>query len=311
MPKPFRRYATGSVYRNEKPGPGRFRQFTQFDADTVGAESVAADAEMCMLAADTMEALGFERGQYVIKVGSRKLLDGALETIRLSGPESSAKRLIVLRALDKLDRLGSQGVRQLLGAGRKDESGDFTPGAGLEPEAVTTLFDFVGGEADAWIAWHPDQLPTDDELCRKGKDLFGHREDGKDAWSKDFYPDQDKLLNLWMSTLSNSSIGHEGVMELRNMLDYFRACGYGTNRIQISSSVVRGLEYYTGPVFEAELLIPATDDKGNPVRFGSVGGGGRYDDLVARFTGQKVPATGFSIGVSRLQAALNLIGRAP
>jgi histidyl-tRNA synthetase len=310
MPKPFRRYAVGPVWRNEKPGPGRFRQFMQFDADTVGAESVAADAEMCMLAADTLEALGIKRGDYVIKVGSRKLLDGAMEAIKLSGPENSAKRLIVLRALDKLDRLGLRGVRDLLGAGRKDESGDFTPGAGLDSQDIATLFNFVGGEADAWIAWHADQIPTDDEMCRKGREVFGDRKDGEAAWETDFSPDQDGLLSLWMGTLSNSDVGREGVMELRTMLDYFRACGYGTKRIQISSSVVRGLEYYTGPVLEAELTFEVKDEKGRPVRFGSVGGGGRYDDLVARFTGQKVPATGFSIGVSRLQAALASLGSA-
>jgi histidyl-tRNA synthetase len=309
MPKPFRRYAVGPVWRNEKPGPGRFRQFMQFDADTVGAESVAADAEMCMLAADTLEALGIKRGDYVIKVNNRKILDGALETVGLAGAESSAKRLVVLRALDKLDRLKETGVRELLGEGRKDESGDFTPGAGLAPGEIVTLFNFVGGEADAWIAWNEDQLPTADEMSRKGKDLFGHRDDGKIAWEKDFYPDQDKLLAMWAQTLEKSATGIEGVMELRSMLDYFRACGFGTNRIQISSSVVRGLEYYTGPVFEAELTFEVKDEKGRPVRFGSVGGGGRYDDLVARFTGQKVPATGFSIGVSRLQAALAALNK--
>ena len=87
LPKPFRRYAVGPVWRNEKPGPGRFRQFTQFDADTVGTDNIAADAEICMLAADTMEALGIKRGDYVIKVNSRKVLDGVLEAIGLGGED--------------------------------------------------------------------------------------------------------------------------------------------------------------------------------------------------------------------------------
>ncbi|MDQ8698442.1 histidine--tRNA ligase [Hyphomicrobium sp. LHD-15] len=274
MPKPFRRYATGSVFRNEKPGPGRFRQFTQFDADTVGAESVAADAEMCMLAADTLEALGIPRGQYVIKVNNRKVLDGIMEAVELGGEENASKRTTVLRALDKFDRLGLDGVKALLGPGRKDESGDVTKGADLSTEQITRLAEFLemavgssGGVNEAFL------IPS------KGS----------------FYGD--------------ASI--DGWNELGFLEELIRKAGYGQDRIRIDPSVVRGLEYYTGPVFEAELLIPATDEKGNPVRFGSVGGGGRYDDLVARFTGQKVPATGFSIGVSRLQAALNLIGRAP
>lgn len=261
MPKPFRRYATGSVYRNEKPGPGRFRQFTQFDADTVGAESVAADAEMCMLAADTLEALGIARGQYVIKVNNRKVLDGIMQTVGIDLTNGAAK-LAVLRSLDKLDKFAAADVRLLLGPGRKDDSGDFTKGAGLEPAQIDAILGFVG-VASAETSFEP------------------------------------------------TALYREGLAELDEMRALLDAGGYRDDRVRIDYSVVRGLEYYTGPVFEAELLIPAKDEKGNPVRFGSVGGGGRYDDLVARFTGQKVPATGFSIGVSRLQAALNLIGRAP
>jgi histidyl-tRNA synthetase len=269
MPKPFRRYATGSVFRNEKPGPGRFRQFTQFDADTVGAESVAADAEMCMLAADTLEALGIPRGQYIIKVNNRKVLDGVLEAAGIGGDENASRRLIVLRAIDKFDRLGEEGVRLLLGDGRKDESGDFTKGAGLDPSAANLV-----------IASTCPATGSNEKIVGDLK--------------------------------SNSSPGSsDGIAELEIVAQLISAAGYDDGRVRIDPSVVRGLEYYTGPVFEAELLIEAKDEKGNPVRFGSVGGGGRYDDLVARFTGQKVPATGFSIGVSRLQAALNLIGRAP
>ncbi|WP_295559392.1 histidine--tRNA ligase, partial [uncultured Hyphomicrobium sp.] len=272
MPKPFRRYATGSVFRNEKPGPGRFRQFTQFDADTVGAESVAADAEMCMLAADTLEALGIPRGQYVIKVNNRKVLDGIMESVGINLTDSFTK-LAVLRSLDKMDKFDAKDVRLLLGPGRKDESGDFTKGAGLEPNQIDGLMGFVS-----------QPLPNAGE-----GGITATRFGGFEA------------TDLYV----------QGVLELQELSLLVQSSGYGLDRIRVDYSVVRGLEYYTGPVFEAELLIPTTDDKGNPVRFGSVGGGGRYDDLVARFTGQKVPATGFSIGVSRLQAALNLIGRAP
>ena len=132
LPKPYRSYRAGWVFRNEKPGPGRFRQFMQFDADTVGASSPAADAEICMMAADCLEALGIARGDYVIKVNNRKVLDGVMEAIGLGGEANSGRRLTVLRAIDKLDRFGVDGVRDLLGEGRKDESGDFTKGAGLE-----------------------------------------------------------------------------------------------------------------------------------------------------------------------------------
>src|ERR1700680_4534646 len=135
-PRPYRSYRAGYVYRNEKPGPGRFRQFMQFDADTVGSAPPAADAEMCMMAADTMEALGL-KGKYVVKVNSRKLLDGAMEAIGLGGEEKANQRLTVMRAIDKYDRLGYQAVRALLGKGRKDESGDFTKGANLAEDQIS------------------------------------------------------------------------------------------------------------------------------------------------------------------------------
>src|SRR3954451_25298318 len=128
---PYRSYRFGWVFRNEKPGPGHFRQFMQFDADTVGSATMAADAEICMMAADTMEAVGVPRGSYVVKVNNRKVLDGVMEAIGIGGEENAGKRLTVLRAIDKLDRLGVSGVQQLLGPGRKDDSGDFTKGAGL------------------------------------------------------------------------------------------------------------------------------------------------------------------------------------
>lgn len=270
LPKPFRRYATGPVWRNEKPGPGRFRQFTQFDADTVGTESVAADAEICMLAADTLERLGVKRGDYRIKLNNRKVLDGVLLAIGIDpAAESEAKkRLTVLRAVDKWDRLGAEGVSRLLGAGRKDESGDFTPGAGLQPAAIDTMLKFVGASA----------------------------QDGARA------------LDL-IEPLITSESGRAGVSELRQISELVGGAGYELDRIAFDSSVVRGLEYYTGPVFEAELTFEVKDEDGNTVRFGSVGGGGRYDDLVARFTGQRVPATGFSIGVSRLAAALRYLDK--
>ena len=266
---PYRSYRFGWVFRNEKPGPGRFRQFMQFDADTVGSASMAADAEMCMLAADTMEALGVPRGDYVVKVSNRKVLDGILEAIDLGGDANAGRRLTVLRAIDKLDRLGLDGVRDLLGPGRKDDSGDFTKGAGLDEKACDTVLGFLRVETH--------NVP--------------------------------QMLDQMEALVSGSNAGLDGVNELRGIADLINAAGYDDGRVRIDSSVVRGLEYYTGPVYEVELTFEVKDEKGRPIRFGSVGGGGRYDGLVSRFMGQPVPATGFSIGVSRLQAALTALGK--
>ncbi|MEH2622431.1 histidyl-tRNA synthetase [Bradyrhizobium sp. AZCC 1719] len=258
LPKPYRSYRAGYVYRNEKPGPGRFRQFMQFDADTVGSASPAADAEMCMMAADTMEALGIPRGSYLVKVNNRKVLDGVRDAL---GIADDGQWLTVMRAIDKLDRLGISGVQQLLGEGRKDESGDFTKGAGLKAEDIALVIGAIeqGAQIDA--------------------------------------------------RLRDSKVGQEGRDELDAISKLVTASGYGADQIVIDPSVVRGLEYYTGPVYEVELTLETKDEKGRPVRFGSVGGGGRYDGLVSRFRGEPVPATGFSIGVSRLQAALTMLGK--
>jgi histidyl-tRNA synthetase len=266
LPKPYRSYRFGWVFRNEKPGPGRYRQFMQFDADTVGSASPAADAEMCMMAADTMEELGIPRGSYVVKVNNRKILDGVLESIDLGGDEHAGRRLTVLRAIDKLDRVGVEGVRQLLGKGRKDDSGDFTKGAELDPSQTEKVL----------FALH--------------------------------VPDYARNLPELEAMLGATQGGGAGVQELRDIGQLIAVAGY-QDRVRIDPSVVRGLEYYTGPVFEVDLTFPIASDDGKPVRFGSVAAGGRYDALVSRFRGEPVPATGFSIGVSRLAAALAHLGK--
>jgi histidyl-tRNA synthetase len=310
LPKPYRSYRAGYVYRNEKPGPGRFRQFMQFDADTVGSASPAADAEMCMMAADTMEALGIPRGSYVVKVNNRKVLDGVMESIGLGGEENAGKRLTVLRAIDKMDRLGEEGVRLLLGEGRKDESGDFTKGANLTGDQIAPILNTVGGQASSWLAIMPDSaMPTNDEIMRSTQELLAEFQGESMPDQFRFYHSNAHLLSRWRDYVLGSELGKQGISEIEQILDLVQAAGYGSNRIQISSSVVRGLEYYTGPVYEVELLLNTNDEKGRPVRFGSVGGGGRYDGLVSRFRGEPVPATGFSIGVSRLQAALTMLGK--
>jgi histidyl-tRNA synthetase len=310
MPKPFRRYATGSVYRNEKPGPGRFRQFTQFDADTVGAESVAADAEMCMLAADTMAALDFKAGEFLIKVNSRKVLEGILEGAGLGGAENALKRINVLRVIDKLDRFDEKAIRLLLGPGRKDESGDFTKGAGLSDDQIERIWSLTQYGPSPTMKLRGATVGQSGSFGVSGNANHPARDDMEPAGPDGAICNLETLA-FWEDLVRDSDIGREGIDELRGFVKLCYAAGYGTRRIRLDSSVVRGLEYYTGPVFEAEITKELQFTGGQPVRFGSVGGGGRYDDLVARFTGQKVPATGFSIGVSRLQAALNLIGRAP
>jgi histidyl-tRNA synthetase len=277
LPKPYRSYRAGYVYRNEKPGPGRFRQFMQFDADTVGSASPAADAEMCMMAADTMEALGIPRGSYVVKVNNRKVLDGLLDAIGLSGEANAGKRLTVLRAIDKRDRLGDKGVEELLGEGRRDESGDFTVGAGLVADQIKPLL------------WLVDVGDFTTLIGGKSVDTFNS--------------------SIKDSPFRINTIFQQGISELQEIGELVGYSGYDEDRIRIDMSVVRGLEYYTGPVFEVELTLDTKDEKGRPVRFGSVGGGGRYDGLVSRFRGEPVPATGFSIGVSRLQAALAMLGK--
>ena len=274
LPSPYRRYAMGPVWRNEKPGPGRFRQFYQCDADTVGASSVAADAEICAMLSDALEAVGIERGDYIVRVNNRKVLNGVMEVAGVLDPSDPERfeeeRGIVLRAIDKLDRLGEAGVRLLMGEGRKDESGDFTKGAGLTEAQADVVMGFMSAK----------------------------REDGPATVAR--------LREL----VAGSATGIEGVEELETIAELLAAQGYGPDRIEIDPSVVRGLGYYTGPVFEAELTFEILDEKGRKRSFGSVAGGGRYDDLVKRFTGQTVPGTGVSIGVDRLLAALRAKGRA-
>lgn len=273
LPSPYRRFAMGPVWRNEKPGPGRFRQFYQCDADTVGSASVAADAEICAMLSDALEIVGIPRGDYVVKVNNRKVLNGVMEVAGVldpSDPERFAhERGIVLRAIDKIDRLGDGGVRALLGAGRKDESGDFTKGAGLSDQQADVVMGFTSAKRDSGAA-----------TVARLRELVGA-----------------------------SVIGAEGVDELENIAALLDAQGYGADRIVLDPGVVRGLGYYTGPVYEAELTFEILDEKGRKRSFGSVAGGGRYDDLVKRFTGQAVPATGISIGVDRLLAALAAKGR--
>jgi len=316
LPTPYRRYAMGPVWRNEKPGPGRFRQFYQCDADTVGSASMAADAEICAMLADTLEAVGIDRGYYVVRVNNRKVLNGVLEA---AGVTEEGQQAAVLRTIDKFDKVGEAGVRELLGKGRRDASGAYIDGVELNEKQIETVLKFLlaKGKAD-------ENLASGKVSMMPG---FFHNSIFNGDYSGDFRAVSNRMTELLATDagrrrLSNyatisalnelvgdSEIGAQGVQEIAEIADLLLAQGYGHDRIVIDPSVVRGLGYYTGPVYEAELTFEILDEKGRPRQFGSVAGGGRYDDLVKRFTGQAVPATGVSIGVDRLLAALREKGR--
>ncbi|MFD1253007.1 MULTISPECIES: histidine--tRNA ligase [Devosia] len=299
LPKPYRSYRQGYVFRNEKPGPGRFRQFMQFDADTVGASGPEADAEMCMMMADVMDALGLA-GKYVVKVNNRKVLDGVLAA---TGITSDAQKLNVLRAIDKFDRLGLEGVEALLRHGRIDESGARMPGAGLGAVQARYILSYLNSMVPAGQRLDPRY---------EDRDLVLHAyvvQDGPDGTpGEGGHKDEPFTLGKVQDDFAANENFRQGVSELQTIELLARAAGYGDDKIKIDPSVVRGLEYYTGPVFEIELTFKVQNEKGQDVVFGSVGGGGRYDGLVSRFRREPVPATGFSIGVSRLANALKLTG---
>ena len=269
LPKPFRRYAHGPVWRNEKPGPGRYREFMQCDADTVGSDRPEADAEIVAMACAGLTAAGLEPGQAVVRTSDRRLFDGLFDAGGVTDP---GQRLTALRAIDKYDRLGWEGVRDLLGAGRLDESGDYTRGAQLSHDLIGRVEAFLKAEQAGGWSERIDRLAAAGGL---------------------------------------GAAGEAALESLTRIGAAVRALGAPDEAVVFDPTVVRGLEYYTAAVFEAELLLKTVDEKGRPVRFGSIGGGGRYDDLVARFTGERVPATGFSFGVSRLASALRAAGRAP
>jgi histidyl-tRNA synthetase len=232
----------------------------------------------------------------VVKVNNRKVLDAILDSIGLGGEQHAGQRLTVLRAIDKMDRLGRDGVKQLLGSGRKDESGDFTKGAGLDEIQIVKILGGlfrVAGVRPLLRAEKASELELQAAPLQAGGDAY--------------YSNR-AILGHIHSVMSEDKMSVDGVLELGEIAQICDAAGYGPDRILVDGTVVRGLEYYTGPVFEVELTFSTDGQDGSP-RFGSVGGGGRYDGLVSRFRGEPVPATGFSIGVSRLLAALEYLGK--
>ena len=271
LPKPYRRYQSGWVFRNEKPGPGRFRQFFQIDADSIGSDNPLSDAEMCMMFSDAIESTGVERGDYVIRLNNRKILDGIIDSLNISGNKSGSDiNLAIMRSIDKLDRLGLKGVEQLLGEGRKDESGDYTKGAGLENSSIKEILLFLEHGIDS------------KNLNRK------------------------KSLENLSKQFGSNDVFSEAIEELDQISSIIDVAGYDEKRIIVDPSVVRGLGYYTGPVYEADLTFDI-ETNNSLEKFGSVGGGGRYDDLITRLKGARVPSTGISVGVSRLSSALKYL----
>jgi histidyl-tRNA synthetase len=236
--KPFKRYQLGTVWRNEKPGPGRFREFLQLDADFVGTKSLQADAELCVMISEILEKCGLNKKEYIVKISSRKITEELFKRINIDNNE---QKLTALRALDKLDRLGWEGVNQLLGDGRKDKSGDFTKGANLSSSNIEAI---------------------ENELKKKSPET----------------EDLQEIIKLFKD--------------------------YNFNNFEFDPSIIRGLEYYTGPIFEVNLKFDVKNNKGQIIQFGSIGGGGRYDNLVNNFGNYEAPATGISIGLDRLVYAL-------
>ncbi len=238
IPKPFKRYQLGTVWRNEKPGPGRFREFLQFDADYVGTKSLQADAELCVMISEILEKCGLNKSEYIIKISSRKITEKLFNNLNVNDTQ---QKLNALRALDKIDRLGWESVKQLLGKGRKDKSGDFTKGVNLSSENIEVI---------------------EKELKKKS-------------------PNSEDLIEI---------------------LKIFK--DYNFSNYEFDPSIIRGLEYYTGTIFEVNLKFDVKNNKGQVIQFGSIGGGGRYDNLVNNFGNYDAPATGISIGLDRLVYAL-------
>ena len=250
LPLPFRCYQYGNVWRVDKPGPGRYREFMQCDIDIVGTQNLLADAEIIATMVATLDHLGI--ANFKVRYSNRKILNGLIEYAGIpaeQGPD-------VMRVIDKLEKQGREAVLLELGPGRVDQSGDKIPGLNLESAQISEIEKFL--------------------------DIAEER--GGDP------------LERAVSLLGAMKASREGVEELREINGHLDLMGVETARYEIDLTIVRGLGYYTGPVFETSLLdLPD---------YGSIFSGGRYDNLVDRFLNRSIPATGSSIGLDRLLAAL-------
>lgn len=273
----FRRYQFGPVFRYEaKLDPGRFREFWQSDFDSVGASDPASDAEACMVLADAMEAVGLKRGSYLVHVNNRKILKGFLGSLGgdgVGGVGGEDMEQAILRVIDKADKIGTAGIEEELGRGRLDQSGALIPGLQLSGDIIKPIMGFL------------------EKFSGEGKR-------------------QDVLVNLDGMT-EIGEVGREGINELHKIDQILTRLNFNEERVIFNPTLVRGMAYYTGPVFEVQSLQTYKDDKGRERRVGSICGGGRYDDLVKNLLGLKVPATGASIGVDRLAELLTLTNQVP
>ncbi|MEM9547405.1 MAG: histidine--tRNA ligase [Bacteroidota bacterium] len=280
----FRRFQFGPVYRFEaKLDPGRFREFWQLDFDTVGTKDVSADAEVCMVLSDALEAIGLKRGTYVVKVNNRKILKGLLHTLGIDTEEMEQD---ILRVVDKYDKIGIYGVKAELGKERKDESGAIITGLNLDQAIVDGIISF---------------LEILSETDSNGFPLLEAKKDLSRA----------SILQKLKLHLKDSEIGNEGIEELTKINGILTRLGYDEERVIFDPTLVRGMAYYTGPIFEVESKQSYKDEKGRERRVGSICGGGRYDGLVKNLNGVAVPATGASIGVDRLAELLMLTNQVP
>lgn len=266
----FRRFQFGPVFRYEtKLDPGRFREFWQLDFDTVGSDNIATDAEVCMILSEALENIGIKRGNYLIKLNNRKIVKGLLESIGINADLEAD----VLRIIDKLDKIGIEGINAELGAGREEKSGAFIKGLDLPETIISKLVDFL----------------TAFEL----------------------YSTRESVLNYLKKIKIHNPIFSKGLEELEEIDKILNSAGFGDEIVKIDPSMIRGMAYYTGPIFEVEYLGYFTDSKGRKRKVGSICGGGRYDGLVENLIGMKVPAVGASIGVDRLAEILTLTGQSP
>lgn len=263
---PFRRYHIGPVFRVDKPGPGRFRQFTQFDIDAAGSKNVAVDGEIIAAMTEALQSVGFSnedggdaKRRFEIRVNNRKLVDAALLDADISSRETATH---VLRVIDKLLKVGVDNIRRELGDGRVDESGDRIRGVGLSPAVIDKVLAFM--------------------------DIRGSS--------------RPEVVEQLRKKLSDSETSREALLQMEQLSDALDNLGVGEREAVFDPSLARGLDYYTGPVFEAWL-------PGAP-EFGSIMGGGRYDGLVKRFSNLAIPATGASIGIDRFLAAVSALGLA-
>lgn len=270
-PDLFRRYQFGPVFRYEiKLTPGRFREFWQLDFDSVGTEDVSADAEICMVLSDALEAIGLKRKTYIVKMNNRKVLKGFLQSC---GVTEELTEQNILRIFDKLDKIGWEAMQLELGKGRVDSSGAEVPGLNLEDSLIQQIIDFL-----------------------KSFEKAGTRKE---------------VLAQLRENLSDNEIANEGLDELTKIDELLTSMDFDEERVIFDPTLIRGMAYYTGPVFEVESLQTYKDEKGKERQVGSICGGGRYDGLIENLLGMKVPATGASIGVDRLAELLRLTNQAP